>query len=122
MLKKIIKDTISKTGYELVNNKKLTTTKLLGLKSLGINTIIDVGANRGQFLTEYLKHFPNAQFFCFEPLPEIMNELENVAKKYKNNIVMVNSALGNTDGKILRITMDIFAGSIATNLIPSFDI
>ena len=101
MFKKIIKETISKTGYELVNKKKLTTTNLLGLKSLGINTIIDVGANRGQFLTEYIKHFPDAQFFCFEPLTTEINELENVAKKFKNNIVVVNSALGNREGKIL---------------------
>ncbi len=51
MFKKIIKDLLSKTGYELVNKKKLTTTDLLGLKHLDINTIIDVGANHGQFLS-----------------------------------------------------------------------
>lgn len=100
MIKKIIKEVISKTGYELVNKKKLTTTNLLGLKHLNINTIIDVGANRGQFLTTYLVHFPNANYFCFEPLSEEFRILQNLANKLGEKIVVVNSALGNIEGKI----------------------
>ena len=99
MLKKAVKVLVSKTGYELVNKKKLTTINLLGLKHLNINTIIDVGANRGQFLKEYFNHFPNANYFCFEPLIEEFQELEDVAERIGNKIITVNSALGNIEGK-----------------------
>lgn len=101
MINKIIKYLIMQTGYELINKKKLTTTDLLGLKHLDINNIIDVGANRGQFLTNYYKHFPNTHYFCFEPLTEEFKELENVSKRIGNNIITVNSAFGNLEGNII---------------------
>lgn len=81
MVRKITKYLLACAGYELVKKKKLPTTDLLGLKSFGINTIIDVGANRGQFLTSYLKHFPNALYFCFEPLSEEFRVLQKLALK-----------------------------------------
>lgn len=99
MLRKLVKSIITKSGYELVNRKKLAATNLLGLKNLDINTIIDVGANRGQFLKEYFNHFPNANYFCFEPLNEEFKILQNLAFKLGRKIVIVNSSLGNIEGK-----------------------
>ena len=99
MFRKIVNNLLVKSGYEIINKQKLPTTKILGLKSLNINTIIDVGANRGQFLGDYVKRFPVAQFFCFEPLTKEINELKKNSKKFKNKIVIVNSALGNMEGK-----------------------
>jgi FkbM family methyltransferase len=101
MFNRIIKELISKTGYELINKNKLTSVNLLGLKDLGIKTIIDVGANNGQFLNEYIKHFPDATYYCFEPLSEEFKELEKLAKKIGNKIIAVNRALGKEEGKII---------------------
>ena len=101
MIKSIIKYLISLTEYELVNKNKLTSNNLLGLKCLGINTIIDVGANRGQFLSKYLQHFPNAIFYCFEPLLSEFQLLQNKFGQLRGNITLVNCALGNKEGKII---------------------
>lgn len=38
------------------------------LAGLGLDTIIDIGANRGQFALCCRRLFPNAQIFSFEPL------------------------------------------------------
>ena len=40
------------------------------LNSLGIRTIFDIGANRGQFTLVARRHFPNARIYSFEPLQE----------------------------------------------------
>jgi FkbM family methyltransferase len=46
-------------------------TKMLNhLKSNDFQTLVDVGANRGQFALVARKHFPNANIVSFEPLKE----------------------------------------------------
>lgn len=40
------------------------------LKSNDFQTVVDVGANRGQFALVARKHFPNAKIVSFEPLKE----------------------------------------------------
>ena len=40
------------------------------LKSDDFQTVVDVGANRGQFALVARKHFPNAKIVSFEPLKE----------------------------------------------------
>jgi len=58
-------------------------------KNLEVKTIIDIGANKGQFSLIAKKFFPNASIFAFEPLArpfqkflKIFNTIENV-KIYK---------------------------------------
>lgn len=41
-------------------------------------TVIDVGANRGQFAVFALRRFPRAQLHCFEPLPDAHKKLTAV--------------------------------------------
>jgi FkbM family methyltransferase len=41
-------------------------------------TVIDVGANRGQFALFALHRFPRAELRCFEPLPEANQKLTEV--------------------------------------------
>src|SRR6186713_954646 len=38
------------------------------LKSLNFNTIVDIGANRGQFSLAARHYFPQARIIAFEPL------------------------------------------------------
>ena len=70
----------------------------MGLKNLPIKTIIDVGANEGQFAKEVLKIFPEANLYCFEPLPEIFKKLHQWAEKQKGRISAFNFALGDQEG------------------------
>lgn len=98
ILIKIIKFVFEVTGFSIVRNSHLPSYNLLGLKKLNINTIIDIGANRGQFLMEYVKYFPRARFYCFEPLENECLHLKELIKNYNNDITIINSALGNEDG------------------------
>lgn len=46
------------------------------LQHLNVRTIIDVGANTGQFATLIHRHFPDASIVSFEPLPSCHAELQ----------------------------------------------
>jgi FkbM family methyltransferase len=39
------------------------------LREIGIRTVIDIGANTGQFAVSAKRAYPRAQLHCFEPLP-----------------------------------------------------
>lgn len=62
-------------------------------------TIIDVGANVGQFALAAAIHFPEATIYSFEPLPDVYSEL--VANtKGKAKITAFNCALGEQSGQM----------------------
>lgn len=43
-----------------------------------LQTVVDVGANRGQFALLARERFPNAELICFEPLPQARERLNAV--------------------------------------------
>ena len=47
-----------------------------------IETIIDVGANEGQSLDLFVRHFPAASVFCFEPGKEALEVLRRKVQQY----------------------------------------
>jgi FkbM family methyltransferase len=58
-------------------------------------TIIDVGANRGQFALFALHRFPGARIYCFEPGPDAYPKLLSVVgKKARTRQVAVGAAEG----------------------------
>lgn len=66
------------------------------LNNYPIDTVIDIWANIGQFLSEYETIFPSANFHCFEPLPSAFKILEN--KYWDNkNISLYNVGLGSVE-------------------------
>jgi FkbM family methyltransferase len=61
-------------------------------------TVIDVGANRGQFAVFARYKWPNARLFCFEPLPGPREVLTRLAEKLGNTQVLPY-ALSDEDGE-----------------------
>lgn len=62
-------------------------------------TILDVGANAGQFAVAAALHFPDARIYAFEPLPEVYRELcRNL--RHHHHVVAFNWALGRTGGRL----------------------
>ena len=93
-------------GGHLVNNR----IKLL--KHHKIQTLLDVGANTGQF-AYYTRHagYKN-QIYSFEPLSEAFKILTNFAKQDKKWDI-VNTAIGNEDGEIeINISENLQSSSI----------
>lgn len=69
--------------------------KMLGLSKLPIRSIIDVGANDGQFSRKMLRIFPQASIYSFEPLPDPFNKLKQWEKQ-QDRIKVFNLALGDS--------------------------
>jgi FkbM family methyltransferase len=64
-----------------------------------IDTLIDVGANQGQFALSWKKFNPKSKVFCFEPVPETFRQLKINTSNYKD-IHVFNLGLGSTSGKL----------------------
>ncbi len=72
---------------------------MLGITQLPIKTIVDVGANKGQFAQKTTLLFPDAKFYCFEPLLGPFQILERWSLNINANIEVFNLALGDERGK-----------------------
>ena len=59
-----------------------------------INTLIDVGSNKGQFILLCIKFFPNLLIYSFEPIKEALIKQKNLLS-FKNNIYFYNTGIGN---------------------------
>jgi FkbM family methyltransferase len=67
-LKSLVRRAINSVGYDIRRPHENPTWSLLGLKAYPFRTVIDVGANEGQFARFICGHFPGATIFAFEPL------------------------------------------------------
>lgn len=60
---------------------------------LRIETVFDVGANVGHSASGYVRHFPSARIFCFEPVKSTFAMLQNNTARLAN-VYIHNIALG----------------------------
>jgi len=96
----VVKKIFNKFGLDVVKFKKLPVYSLLGLKNLPIRTIIDVGANEGQFVRMIQRFFPEAMISCFEPIPDAFVQLDGWAKTKNGKVKTFNLALGDYESEI----------------------
>ncbi|MFA5804210.1 MAG: FkbM family methyltransferase [Melioribacteraceae bacterium] len=84
------------------------------LRDYNIKTIIDIGANIGQFSLAANHFFPNAMIYSFEPLPFEFARLSKNTNR-RENIKKFNLALGNQCG-----TIDFYKNdySLASSVLP----
>lgn len=98
MVIRTLRKLVSLLGYDLIkSNKKIAEDTLLGLKHLPIKTVLDIGANTGQFANYSRKIFPNAAIYAFEPIPDVYKELNSWCKQ-DGNAFAYNTALGEFKG------------------------
>jgi FkbM family methyltransferase len=98
----IIKILFNSIGIDIKWRKRNPSWNLLGLRNYKIDTIIDIGANTGQFAKEILKIYPYAKLYSFEPLPKPYQALSEWAinqETYK--IHTFNIALGPIKQKVV---------------------
>jgi len=94
--------TLVKRGFGLVGldvrRKHPTPAPSFGwLQRRGIGTVLDIGANTGQFLEFILGILPEAHVYSFEPLPDCFEQLAQRAAG-RPNVTTFNVALGDRDG------------------------
>lgn len=101
MIREAVKRLFNLAGLEVHRLVKDPRRTLLGLKSLPIRSVIDVGANNGQFARYIHGIFPDAQLLCFEPLPEAFKQLSAWASTLPVNQARVfQRALGEEEGTV----------------------
>ena len=97
MIRKLIRNFLKTRGYDIIKTYDVDASgKIKILPFLRFKTVLDIGANQGQFLTEIFKSYPDLSFVSFEPLKEPYQKLLAFAKD-KKNITTFNVALGNED-------------------------
>lgn len=65
--------------------------------SLAVNTIFDIGANKGDTVWASRIAFPNAAIYAFEPMPSVYAELARATER-SDRIHIYNMALGREQG------------------------
>lgn len=65
-----------------------------------VNTLLDAGANQGQFAMAANHFYPGSQIHSFEPLPAIYNLLRHNTRRIKE-IHTYNYALGSSSGSMV---------------------
>lgn len=89
----------------------------LQTEAVGFKTIIDGGANVGQFARAALETFPEARLIAFEPLPDIAETLrKNLSDTDRASVVV--SALGADSGTL---TFHRNAYSLSSSALPLHD-
>lgn len=96
-LKKTIKNSLRLFGLEVSRISNAQKNRFAWLKTLNTNTILDIGANVGQFSLEINKFLPQATIFAFEPLKETFCKLHKNTS-HLNRFVAFNIALGDFNG------------------------
>jgi FkbM family methyltransferase len=74
----------STLGLEVKRSQDEIKKRERWLRSLGIRTVVDVGANTGQFATFFSNILPDAMIYSFEPLPDCVTRLELLACHRRN--------------------------------------
>jgi FkbM family methyltransferase len=86
--------------FKLTQNGLPRTYETLNVswfKSLGIDTVLDIGSNTGQFTRTILALLPNAKIYSFEPLPDCFKELDKFTKSH-SNVTAFNLGIGDQSG------------------------
>lgn len=84
-------------GFETVIKAK--SGKLRDMIQKPIRTILDIGANDGLSAKWFLKTFPGAKVYSFEPLPAPFARLDQWAKKQGGKAEAFNFAFGEKEGE-----------------------
>jgi FkbM family methyltransferase len=95
------------------NQPKLRLARLL--KQQRVDTVLDIGANTGQFALELLAHGYTGQIVSFEPLQEPWQTLSQSAASYPRWKVAERCALGDADGSA---TINVAGNSQSSSLLP----
>ena len=99
-VKAIIRLAMNRVGFDLVRIHRSPKHTLLGMAGFNFQTVIDVGANKGQFAKEISAFFPGAHLYCFEPLEGPFRVLSTWAESQGGRVHCFNTALGETQGEV----------------------
>ncbi len=96
-IKKLVRNTFNLFNIDIHRIPEHEKNKFVWLKGFGIRTVMDIGANVGQFAIQTGKFLPDVKIYSFEPLEYVYNQLIEKTKNIKN-FHAFNVALGDFNG------------------------
>lgn len=91
---------LARLGYDLINQREWGCDPLNDVITISRarppEILLDVGANKGQFLKRLLEKFPQARIHAFEPFPEAFSTLQLLVAAHPN-VAAYCLALGEVD-------------------------
>ncbi len=72
----ILRKAFNYFGMDIHKTYLLQENKFKWLREFGINTVLDIGANKGQFAKAIRPFVPDAMLYSFEPLKEAYDKLQ----------------------------------------------
>lgn len=95
--------------YSISKRNEWEEKQKLWMKELNVKTILDIGANTGQFAATARNIFPNAGIYSFEPLPNCYAAIKENFKDDKN-VTVFPFALGDKE-EVVEINENDFSPS-----------
>lgn len=97
--KRLAHRALRSVGLDVVRASSLPEQVWRSLSRLSIRSVIDIGANEGQFAQFALETFKNAKVCCFEPLPDVAARLSTWAEGSAGRVKVFPIALGEAPGE-----------------------
>jgi FkbM family methyltransferase len=118
-MKRLVKYLLRRLGFEIVRNKRFGANPWQDINTifqgLPLQTVFDVGANKGQTSMEFLHHFPAAAIHSFEPFPDAYDKLRQASAGCAR-IKPVPTALGEAVGqRVLYLNAESATNSLLPN-------
>ncbi len=87
-----------KSKWELIDLRdQKHINEILGRLITKEANVIDVGANRGEFMSDFVRRAPNGTHFAFEPVPGLAADLVEMFPRVTVMNAAVSDAVGETD-------------------------
>ncbi len=120
-VKNIIQRAVNLTGYDIRrvgSDSKRARDLLKGIDRFGVDLILDVGANEGQFARELLSLGYEGRLVSFEPLSSAHKKLEKAAEGNSRWTVHPRCAAGAHDGEV---AINIAGNSVSSSILPMME-
>lgn len=99
-LKSLVRRALGAMGYKITCLMQSPGETLVGLRALPIRTVVDVGANLGQFARVVSTIYPRATTYSFEPQPSVYRRLASWAETTGGKVIPFQVALGDQEGTL----------------------
>lgn len=117
-MKKIIKKTINRAGFVIHRFNHASTPFglfIAAIKNFGIDLVVDVGANTGQFSGELRGGGFSGHILSFEPLSAAYQILLKNSQGEDNWEVFPRCAIGDVDGEVM---INVSENSVSSSILP----
>lgn len=96
--KRFVQKAFSRIGIHIQKIPGHQKNKYAWIRDFNINTILDIGANVGDFALEMSRWVPEAKIYAFEPLKDVYSQLLQNTRKIQR-FKAFNCALGDFNGQ-----------------------